>query len=88
MRTFHGGYAEVAGQVVVAGPAGRAEVAREAARGAAIAEVMSTGDVPPSSAQRSSSRAASRRPANAASATVNDFASAPAAEVALDLLDR
>ena len=39
-------------------------------------DVTSTGEVPESSAQRSSSRAAARRPANAASATVNDLASA------------
>ncbi len=40
---------------------------------AAIAEVTSTVAVPASSAQRSSSSACARRPANAASATVKDY---------------
>ena len=42
----------------------------------AKAEVISTGAVPPSIAQRSSSSAGRRRPQKAASATANDLASA------------
>ena len=76
VRSFHGGT-----------PTSRARSASRCPRGAprnraspralpANAEVTSTGAVPASSAQRSSSRAASRRPENAASATANDLASA------------